>query len=194
MALTEIGSKQLIKGSKTKTSTASTSEYIFTGLIDIDRNGIDYDGVTLTQVTLTDLDNIYDEWRSEAASTPKYYLFENGKVTLIPTPDTTGDSIIARGAYFADLLVVGGDYPFYLDAVKQEGLDDLEPLLLEYAIGMMKYSLGFYNNTQTALANFFGLLERKVAEKKPKKDMHRQAITKDPFLMRMRASRINENS
>lgn len=191
IAQNEIAAKKLIEGTKTATSTASTSEYTFTGIVDIKRNGLSHDSATLTPVTEQELDGLYDEWRSLDPGTPLYYLPTTSGAILIPSPDTTGKTIEAKGYYQPDDMSVDADDPFEVDDVRAQNTYDLEPLLIEYGIGMMKFSLGFYDTTQSALSNFYSMLSGKVTDKTAKKVNERGRPNIDSFHLRNLQRRIS---
>jgi hypothetical protein len=194
----KVSEKLLVTAKSTTPSIAGSSSYDMPDdYIEIKRQGVAYDGIELTPATLTILAEEYPEgWANLALGTPEFYMIDGGAITLIPTPNVDDIDISLEYWGYANDLVSDTDVPFttgdetngFTVNNRLRGLDDL---LLEYAIGMAKFSLGFYSTTQNALSNFYTLLDSRATALNKKPDLEYTQKRHDPYVLRNKQSRLN---
>ena len=197
----KICEKRLISDKATTPSIAETGEYdLPDNFIETKRGGVFFNDELITPATLPLLVNIYGEdWKSTESGTPKYYLIDGGSIELIPKPSIADLDILLNFWAYANDLSSSSDVPFttgnesvgYTKNNRLRGLDDL---LLEYAIGMAKFSLGFYDTTQQALNNFYSLLNQRVVALRKSGDLEYNEKMIDPYHLRNLQRRINGNT
>jgi hypothetical protein len=188
----KVAEKNLITCKSTTPSVASEDEYdLPDDFIAIKRGGVMYDGVKIDPITLDEVAALYgNSWASLDAGTPKYYIIDGGSIQLVPAPLDSSKNIELTYWGYANDLVNSTDVPFTtgdgtVGYTKNNRLRSLDDLLVEYAVAMAKYSLGFYDSTQAALTNFYSMLNSRVRELQRNADLERNEKKIDPFLLRV---------
>jgi len=201
LAQRDIAEKKLISDKVTTPSVAEQAEYALPdNFIEIKKGGVFFNNVQLEPITLQGLiDNYGQSWKSTASGTPIYYLLSGGTIELFPKPNTSSLNLALDFWAYANDLVADADLPFTTgDGTAgydyNNRLRSLDKLVLEYAIGMAKFSLGLYANTRTALANFYTLLEQRVQSLKKREDLEVSQIQPGKYHLRNMARRLNCSS
>jgi len=192
----EVADKKIISDRAVALSDTDATAYSLPGnFIDFKRRGVFVDGKKIDPITLTQLVSLYGEgWKSLGRSTPKYYLREGGIIEFIPDFDTNGKEIALYYWAYPNDLSANDDLPFTTGNPTDgygyhNHLRNFDELLLEYAVSMAKFTLGFYSTTQQALTNFYSLLNSKVAEIKKREDLYVDNIQPDPYLLKKKQQR-----
>jgi len=165
--------------------------------IELKKGGLSFDGSTITPITLPLLAQEYGtDWKSTASGTPKYYRIDGGAIEFTPKPSTSDLTILLEYWAYANDLALTTDKPFTTGDdtagyTYNDRLRSLDPLLVEYALGKAKYSLGFYDTTQQALSNFYALLDKKILRLRQSEDLEYNRTGIDPMHLRNIQRRLN---
>lgn len=187
----EVADKNLIIDKSYALSNVDFSEYnLPSNFIEIRKDGVFIDGKQINPITLGELVRLYGtEWQNLDKGTPKHYLREGWTIKFIPDFDTDDKEILIYFWGYANDLSQNDDVPFTTGNTingydYHNHLRSFDELLIEYAVGMAKFSLGFYSTTQTALTNFYTLLTAKVNKIKKREDLEKTQVEPDPYLLK----------
>jgi len=198
LAQRKIAEKKLISDKVTTPSVAEQAEYALPdNYLEMKKGGVFFNNIQLDPITLQGLIDLYGTgWKSTASGTPLFYLLTGGTIELFPKPNTSSLDLFLDFWAYANDLSADADLPFTTgDGTAgydyNNRLRSLDELLVEYAIGMAKFSLGLYANTQTALQNFYTLLEKRVFELNKRGDLEKNTVGMNPIHLRNMSRRLN---
>lgn len=194
----KVAEKKLIPDKVTTLSIKDQGEYTLPeNFIEIKKGGVFYNNNQIDPITLKGLIDIYgQDWKSLASGTPLYYILNSGSFELFPKPDIDNLVILLDFFAYPNELVLTTDLPFTVGDETagynyNNRLRSLDELLVEYAIGMAKFSLGLYANTQVALQNFYTLLNQRAGELKKREDLEIGQVNSGNYHLRNMARRLN---